>query len=63
MGFIYLFVFSMGMTALLVAVGLSSGTLASLPKAGPWMLWIKKAAGLIMLGVAQYYFIQAGAVL
>lgn len=60
MGFVYLFVFSLGMTALLVVVGLSSGTLAALPKAGRWMVWIKKGAGIIMLGVAEYYFISAG---
>ena len=63
LGFIYLFVFSLGMTALLVAVGLSSGTLAALPRAGPWMGWIKKGAGILMLAVAQYYFIQTGMVL
>jgi cytochrome c-type biogenesis protein len=62
-GFLYLFVFSLGMTALLVAVGLFSGTLAALPASGPWMRWIKKGAGVILLGVAQYYFIQAGMVL
>lgn len=62
-GFFYLFVFSLGMTALLVAVGLSSGALAALPKAGPWMVWIKKAAGLVMLVMAEYYFVQAGMVL
>lgn len=63
LGFIYLFVFSLGMTALLVAVGLSSGALAALPRSGRWMIWIKKAAGLIMIGVAEYYFVQAGMVL
>lgn len=63
LGFIYLFVFSIGMTALLVVVGLSSGTLARLPKSGRWMGWIKKAAGLIMIGMAEYYFIQMGMVL
>ncbi len=63
MGFIYLFVFSLGMTALLVAVGLSSGALAALPRSGRWMIWVKKAAGLIMIGVAEYYFVQAGMVL
>jgi thiol:disulfide interchange protein DsbD len=63
LGFVYLFAFSLGMTTLLVVVGLSSGALAALPRSGPWMVWIKKAAGLIMLGVAQYYFIQAGMVL
>jgi thiol:disulfide interchange protein DsbD len=63
LGFIYLLVFSLGMTALLVAVGLSSGTLAALPNAGPWMSWIKKGAGLLMLAMAEYYFIQTGMVL
>lgn len=62
LGFVYLFVFSLGMTALLVAVGLSSGTLAALPKSGPWMNWIKKGSGLVMLGMAEYYFIQMGMV-
>ncbi len=63
LGFVYLFVFSLGMTALLVAVGLFSGVLAGLPRSGAWMVWIKKLAGLIMIGVAEYYFIQAGMVL
>ena len=63
MGFVYLFVFSLGMTALLVGVGLFSGTLAALPKTGPWMVWMKRAAGILILGVAQYYFIQVGMVL
>ncbi len=60
MGFLYLFVFSLGMTSLLVAVGLFSGTAAWLPKSGAWMTWIKKAAGVAMLGVAEYYLIQTG---
>src|SRR5207253_1672391 len=62
LGFVYLFVFSLGMTALLVVVGLFSGTLSTLPRAGAWMAWIKKAAGVILLGMAEYYFIQAGMV-
>jgi thiol:disulfide interchange protein DsbD len=60
MGFVYLFVFSLGMTTLLVAVGLFSGTMARLPRAGPWMGWIKRAAGVVMIGVAQYYFVLTG---
>ena len=62
LGFIYLFVFSLGMTALLVVVGLFSGTLKSLPRAGMWMAWIKKAAGVVLLLMAQYYFVKAGQV-
>jgi thiol:disulfide interchange protein DsbD len=60
MGFIYLFVFSLGMTALLVVVGLSSGALARLPRSGPWMVWMKRSAALVMLVVAEYYIFQAG---
>jgi len=63
LGFIYLFVFSLGMTAILVLVGLFSGTLTALPKAGTWMVWIKKGAGVVLLGMAEYYFIQMGMVL
>jgi len=63
LGFIYLFIFSLGMTALLVAVGLSSGTLAALPRSGKWMVWIKKVAGVVMLGMAEYYFVLMGQVM
>ena len=60
MGFVYLFTFSLGMTALLIVVGLFSGTLALLPRSGGWMVWIKRGAGIIMIAVAQYYFVRAG---
>lgn len=63
LGFVYLFAFSLGMTALLVAVGLFSGTLAALPRSGRWLIWIKKAAGVILLAMAEYYLIQMGKVL
>ena len=63
MGFIYLFVFSLGMCSLLVVVGLFSGTLARLPKAGAWMVWVKRLFALIMLGVAEYYLVQMGLLL
>jgi cytochrome c-type biogenesis protein len=60
MGFLYLFTFSLGMTAILVIVGLFSGSVALLPRSGRWMVWVKKGAGIIMIAVAQYYFIRAG---
>jgi cytochrome c-type biogenesis protein len=60
MGFAYLFVFSMGMAAILIAVGLFSGTLSRLPRSGRWMVLMKKAAAVIMLVMAQYYFVKAG---
>ncbi len=61
-GFIYLFVFSLGMTAFLVAIGLSSGFLTALPKSGRWMVWVKKGSGILMLGMAEYYFVKMGQV-
>ncbi len=63
LGFVYLFVFSLGMTALLVGVGLSSGLLARLPRSGAWMLWIKRLAAIVMIAMAEYYFVQMGMVL
>ena len=61
-GFIYLFVFSLGMTALLVAIGLSAGSLAALPRAGQWMAAVKKVAGLVMLVMGAFYFFKMGTV-
>ncbi len=61
-GFLYLFVFSLGMSVLLVAVGLLSGMGASLPRAGKWTVWIKRLAGVILIAMAEYYFIQMGKV-
>jgi thiol:disulfide interchange protein DsbD len=61
-GFVYLFVFSLGMTALLAAVGLIAGFGGSLPKGGAWTVWIKRGAGIVLLGMAEYYFVQMGKV-
>jgi thiol:disulfide interchange protein DsbD len=62
LGFLYLFVFSLGMTALLIVIGISSGMLATLPRAGHWTAWIKRAAGVLMLAMAEYYFVKMGQV-
>ena len=62
LGFLYLFVFSLGMTAVLIVAGVFSGALAILPKPGAWMVWIKKAAGVVLLIMAEYYFVKAGQV-
>lgn len=63
LGFIYLFTFSLGMCALLVAVGVSSGALSRLPRAGVWMVRVKKLFGIVMLGVAEYYLVKMGQLL
>ncbi len=63
LGFSYLFVFSLGMCALLFLVGVSSGALARLPRAGVWMLRVKRVFGFVMLGAAEYYLVKMGQVL
>ena len=62
LGFLYLFVFSLGMTALLILVGLSAGALTALPRPGNWMVWVKKAAGVVILAMAEFYLVKAGQV-
>ena len=63
LGFAYLFVFSLGMCALLVAVGLSAGALGRLPRAGAWMIWVKRGFALLMLLVAEWYLVEMGKLL
>jgi thiol:disulfide interchange protein DsbD len=63
LGFGYLFAFSLGMCTLLVAVGLFSGTLSRLPRAGAWMVWVKRVFALLMLGVAEWYLVEMGKLL
>lgn len=63
LGLLYLLVFSLGLTALLVVVGLSSGMLAALPRAGRWTGWIKRAGGVLLIGMAEYYLVKMGGVL
>jgi hypothetical protein len=50
------------MTALLAVVGLTSGMAAVLPRSGRCTVWIKRGAGVVLLGMAEYYFIKMGMV-
>ena len=63
LGFAYLLVFSVGMCSLLIVAAFATDTTLRLPRAGPWMLWVKRAFALILLGVAEYYFVQMGTLL
>jgi cytochrome c-type biogenesis protein len=60
LGFVYLFVFSIGMSTLLILLGASSGAVARLPRAGHWMVWIKKLFAVVMIAVAEYYLFRMG---
>jgi thiol:disulfide interchange protein DsbD len=61
-GFVCLFVFALGMSAVLAAVGLMAGNVARLPRSGVWMLWVKRAAAVVLLLMAEYYLLKAGEV-
>jgi cytochrome c-type biogenesis protein len=63
LGFLYLFVFSLGLTGILVVVGLVSGGAAALPRSGRWTLGIKRIGGVLLIAMAEYYFIRMGSVL
>lgn len=63
LGFLYLFAFSLGMCTLLVVVGVSSGMVARLPRAGAWMVVVKRVFALVMIGAAEYYLVKMGQLL
>jgi cytochrome c-type biogenesis protein len=63
LGFIYLFTFSLGMSALLVVVGLASGGAVRLPRAGIWMVWVKRLFAAVLLVAAEYYLVHMGQLL
>ena len=62
-GFMYLFVFSLGMCSLLVVVGFAAGGVVRLPRAGAWMSWVKRGFAVVVFGVAEYYLVQMGTLL
>lgn len=59
-GTIVLFLFAVGMGALMIVLGTFSGAMSMLPRSGGWMVKVKSAFGVIMLIIAQYLFIQSG---
>lgn len=54
-----LLVFALGLGLLLMLLGIFSGLLSSLPRAGPWMERIKVAFGVAMLLVGAWFLYQA----
>ncbi len=52
LGGVALFAMACGMSVPLVLVGLSAGSL--LPKAGAWMVWVKRGFGVLLLAVAAW---------
>jgi thiol:disulfide interchange protein DsbD len=60
LGFVYLFSFALGMSSLLVVIGVGTDRLIQLPRAGAWMVWIKRGFAAVMIGVAEWYLVGAG---
>ena len=59
-GSLLLFVFAFGMGTVLLAAGTFSGVLAAIPRSGAWLEKTKTIIGLLMIGLAEYFFFQAG---
>ena len=59
LAFLALFIFGMGMSVLLIAVGTFPALLASLPQSGGWMETVNRGMGLILVAMA-FYFIRPG---
>jgi thiol:disulfide interchange protein len=60
LGPLLLFVFALGMGAILVLIGTFSTFTARLPKSGIWMVYVKKVMGYVMVVMAGYFIFQAG---
>ena len=54
-GFMLLFVFGIGMSVPLIIIGTFSSSMNALPRAGQWMVEIKKLLGFLMLATCFYY--------
>ena len=54
LGFWLLLTLGLGMGLPYVLLGVWANRLASWPKAGPWMVWIKRGLGIVLLGLAFY---------
>lgn len=55
LGFAFMFAFGVGLSLPLFIVGTFSGSLQVLPRAGMWMVEIKKIFGFLMLGMAVHF--------
>jgi len=62
-GGLMLFIFAFGMGTILLLAGTCTGILASVPKSGAWMGTAKKIIALLILILAEYFFVKAGTIL
>jgi thiol:disulfide interchange protein DsbD len=55
LGFLVFFTLSLGLGLPLFGLALFSGQLQRLPRAGGWMLWVRKLMGWVLVGMAAYF--------
>lgn len=55
LGFLVFFILSLGLGTPLFVLALFSGQLQRLPRAGGWMLWVRKLMGWVLVGMAAYF--------
>ena len=55
LGFIVFFTLSLGLGLPLFVLALFSGSIDKLPGSGEWMLWVRKAMGWVLIGMAAYF--------
>jgi len=55
LGFLLFFVLGLGMGLPYLILGVAAHKVSRLPKAGAWLIWSKKALGVILLGLALYF--------
>lgn len=55
-----LFVFAFGMGFLLILVGTFGALLLNLPKSQAWLRALRKAGGIVLIGMGEYFLIKAG---
>ncbi len=60
LGLVLMISFSLGLSTLLLAVGLFTGALQVLPKSGKWMEKVKLMSGLILLAFAGFLIYRSG---
>lgn len=58
-GSFLLLVFALGLSMLLLFLGIFSGTLSSLPRPGSWMNWIKNGFGILMIVIGGWFLVKA----
>jgi len=55
LGFALFFVMGLGMGTPYVLLGLAANKTSRLPKAGPWLVWVKHALGIALLGLGLHF--------